>query len=141
MARCANRRRRKKNPPSWEPGGEVRVTTGDVTWGGIAGFVACDGSEVGASGIETATSCPSVLCSAQSRGIDAHGFCGSVWDTDQNFPRGAPSATQALRLVRDRMKMRRPDVRIEDERGNPVSFFQLKEMAEREGGKKNASRT
>ena len=48
-----------------------------------------------------------------------------------------PSATQALRLVRDHMKMRRPNVRIEDERGNPVSFFQLKEMAETE----KASRT
>jgi hypothetical protein len=44
-----NRRRRKKNPPSWELGGEVRVTAGDVTWGGIAGFVACDGSGVGAA--------------------------------------------------------------------------------------------
>jgi hypothetical protein len=27
------------------------------------------------------------------------------------------------------MKLRRPGVRVEDERGNPVSFFQLKEMA------------
>jgi hypothetical protein len=31
-------------------------------------------------------------------------------------------------------------VRIEDERGNPVSFFQLKEMAELEA-RKNTSRT
>jgi hypothetical protein len=44
----------------------------------------------------------------------------------------APSASEALRLIRDHMKMRRPAVRIEDERGNPVSFFQLKEMAELE---------
>jgi len=43
-----------------------------------------------------------------------------------------PSATTALQLVRTLMKQRRPGVRIEDERGNPVSFFQLKEMAERD---------
>jgi hypothetical protein len=42
----------------------------------------------------------------------------------------APSATEALRLVRVHMKLRRPAVRVEDERGNPVSFFQLKEMAD-----------
>jgi hypothetical protein len=34
----------------------------------------------------------------------------------------APSATMALRLVRDHMKLRGPAVRVEDERGNPVSF-------------------
>jgi hypothetical protein len=43
-----------------------------------------------------------------------------------------PSATEALRLVRTHMKLRRPNVRIEDERGNPVSFFQLKDAAELE---------
>jgi hypothetical protein len=47
----------------------------------------------------------------------------------------APTATQALCLVRDHMKMRRPAVRVEDELGNPVSFFQLKEMAEIEARK------
>jgi hypothetical protein len=52
----------------------------------------------------------------------------------------APSATTALQLVRTLMKLRRPGVRIEDERGNPVSFFQLKDMAELESRKKNASR-
>jgi hypothetical protein len=46
----------------------------------------------------------------------------------------------ALRLVRNHMKLRRPAVRVEDERGNPVSFFQLKEMAELEAPK-NTSRT
>jgi hypothetical protein len=46
-----------------------------------------------------------------------------------------PSATEALRLVRAHMKLRRPSVRIEDERGNPVSFFQLKETAELEAEK------
>jgi hypothetical protein len=35
----------------------------------------------------------------------------------------APSATEALCLVREHMKSRRPAVRIEDECGNPVSFF------------------
>jgi hypothetical protein len=44
----------------------------------------------------------------------------------------APSATEALGLFRDYMKFRRPKVRIEDERGNPVSFFQLKVLAESE---------
>jgi hypothetical protein len=46
-----------------------------------------------------------------------------------------PSATEALRLVRAHMKLRRPGVRIEDERGRPVSFFQLKEAAELEAKK------
>ena len=48
----------------------------------------------------------------------------------------APSATTALQLVRTLMKHRRPGVRIEDERGSAVSFFQLKEMAAQEAGKK-----
>jgi hypothetical protein len=46
-----------------------------------------------------------------------------------------PSATDALRLVRAHKKLRRPGVRIEDERGNTVSFFQLKETAELEAKK------
>ena len=49
----------------------------------------------------------------------------------------APSATMALRLVRDHMKLRRPAVRVEDERGNPVSFFQLKEIAKLEVAKRS----
>jgi hypothetical protein len=32
----------------------------------------------------------------------------------------------------------RPGVRVEDERGNPVSFFQLKEMAKLEAGNEKA---
>jgi hypothetical protein len=48
----------------------------------------------------------------------------------------APSATKALQLVRTYIKLRRPGVRIEDERGNPVSLFQLKEMAMLESGKR-----
>jgi hypothetical protein len=43
------------------------------------------------------------------------------------------SATGALRLVLHHMKLRRP---VEDERGNPVSFFELKEMAALEGVEK-----
>jgi hypothetical protein len=39
-----------------------------------------------------------------------------------------PSASDALRLVRVHMKLRRPGVRIEDERGHPVSLFELKEL-------------
>jgi hypothetical protein len=38
------------------------------------------------------------------------------------------------------MKLRRSGVQIEDERGNPVSFFQLKDMADLESRKKNAPR-
>ena len=48
----------------------------------------------------------------------------------RNFREWTPSATEALRLVRSHMKLRRPGVRIQDERGNAVSFFQLKETAE-----------
>ena len=51
------------------------------------------------------------------------------------------SATEALRLVKTHMKLRRPGVRIEDEHGNPVSFFELKEMAGPGRGKDNANRT
>jgi hypothetical protein len=58
----------------------------------------------------------------------------------RNIREQAPSATEALRLVRENTKMRRPGVAIEDERGNPVSFFQLKERAETEGQKGSASR-
>jgi hypothetical protein len=50
----------------------------------------------------------------------------------------APSATTALRLARTLVKLRRPGVRIEDERGNSISLFQLKDMADFEMRKKNA---
>jgi hypothetical protein len=48
-----------------------------------------------------------------------------------------PSATEALLLVRTYMKLRRPNVRIEDELGNPIPFFQLKDAAELEAKKMN----
>jgi hypothetical protein len=44
----------------------------------------------------------------------------------------ALSATDALQLVLDHMRMRRRGVRNEDRRGNPVTFFQLKSLAEDE---------
>jgi hypothetical protein len=53
----------------------------------------------------------------------------------RTFREWTPSASEALRVVRAHMKLRRPGVRIEDERGNPVSFFQLKEIAESEARK------
>jgi hypothetical protein len=53
----------------------------------------------------------------------------------KNFRDWTPSATEALRLVRELMKLRRPGVTVEDERGNSVSFFQLREMVELEGRK------
>jgi hypothetical protein len=43
-----------------------------------------------------------------------------------------PSATEALRLVREYMKLRRPGVRIEDETGNPVTVLQLVDWAKSE---------
>ena len=52
----------------------------------------------------------------------------------------APSASEALRLIRQHMKWRRPGVRVEDERGNPVSLFELKDMAALEDRKENVSR-
>jgi hypothetical protein len=41
----------------------------------------------------------------------------------KNMREWAPSANEALRMLRALMKLRRPGVRIEDERGNPISFF------------------
>jgi hypothetical protein len=57
----------------------------------------------------------------------------------RNMSETLPSASEALRVVRAHMQLRRPNVRIEDERGNPVSFFQLKEAAELEA--KNGNQT
>jgi hypothetical protein len=54
----------------------------------------------------------------------------------RNFRERASSATEALRLLLDHMKLRRPGVRVEDAEGNPVSFFQLKEMAKLEEDRK-----
>jgi hypothetical protein len=50
----------------------------------------------------------------------------------------APSAIEALRVVREHMKFRRPGVRIKDERGNPVTFFHLKALAESESRESNS---
>jgi hypothetical protein len=43
------------------------------------------------------------------------------------------SAAEALERVRRFEQLRRPNVRIEDVRGNPVSFFELKDEAAAEG--------
>jgi hypothetical protein len=48
---------------------------------------------------------------------------------------GALRDQSAPQLLRLHMKLRRPAVRVEDERGNPVSFFQLQEMAKLEVAK------
>jgi hypothetical protein len=53
----------------------------------------------------------------------------------------APSANEALRMARTLMKLRRPAVRIEDHHGNPVSFFELKELAQSENGKPSSKRS
>ena len=50
----------------------------------------------------------------------------------------APSATEAVRLVRDHMKLRRPHVRIEDERGNPITALQLIDLAKLETREKES---
>jgi hypothetical protein len=57
----------------------------------------------------------------------------------RTFLERVPSATEALHLVRDHIRLRRPGVRVEDERGNPVSLFQLKETAELEASNEKAS--
>ena len=48
------------------------------------------------------------------------------------------SATKALELVREYMRLRRPAVTIEGAEGEQLSFFQLKELAESESRRKNA---
>jgi hypothetical protein len=50
----------------------------------------------------------------------------------------ASSATEAVRLVRDHMKVRRPNVRIEDEGGNPVTVLQLIDLAKLETREKDS---
>jgi hypothetical protein len=73
---------------------------------------------------------------AQSRGMGMRKSFAVLTGTALKDTREwVPSATEALRLVRSHTKLRRPAVRVEDERGNPVSFFQLKEMAAGEVGK------
>ncbi len=72
------------------------------------------------------------------QGVDAQILCSLSGTGIRDTREWAPSATEALRLVRARMKLRRPGVRIEDERGNPVSFFQLKDAAEIRSQEKNS---
>jgi hypothetical protein len=50
----------------------------------------------------------------------------------------AVSATDALQLVLDYKRLRRPGIRIEDRRGNRVTFFQLKSLAEAESRERDS---
>ena len=55
--------------------------------------------------------------------------------------RDGPSlARDALERVRELMRLRRPGVRIEDERGNPISFLALKDVAEADSRKGSGAR-
>ena len=72
--------------------------------------------------------------------MDAEATYRLIGDGHSGCARVGALRMRSLRLVRHHMKLRRPAVRAEDERGNPVSFFQLKEMAELEA-RKNTSRT
>jgi hypothetical protein len=65
----------------------------------------------------------SVVRFAGSRGMDAQIFVVLSGTGIRDTREWVPSATDALRLVRSHMKLRRPGVRIQDERGNAVSFF------------------
>ena len=67
------------------------------------------------------------------------GVCRFDRDVDVGQGERTPSATEALRLVREHMKLRRPGVRIEDRHGNPVTFFQLKGLSEAESREKDRS--
>jgi hypothetical protein len=79
--------------------------------------------------------CP-VLYLAQSREVLIKGLFVLTGAGVKDTREWVPSATTALQLVRSYMKLRRPSVRIEDERGNSISFLQLKDMAELEDGRK-----
>jgi hypothetical protein len=49
------------------------------------------------------------------------------------------SASKALELVREYMRLRRPGVRVEEaEGGGELTFFQLKELAESESRRERA---
>ena len=52
----------------------------------------------------------------------------------------ANSAAEALKLTLLHMRFRRPNVTIEDEFGNPMSFFELKDMAALENRKAKTHR-
>jgi hypothetical protein len=73
------------------------------------------------------------------QGADAKEIRHFVWDSVAPRREKANSATEALELVRHLMKLRRPGVTIEDEWGDPVSFFQLKDMAAAESQREPVS--
>jgi hypothetical protein len=53
----------------------------------------------------------------------------------------ATTATEALEIVRELMRLRRPEVSIETVEGEQLSFFQLKDLAAAESPKENAPRS
>lgn len=77
---------------------------------------------------------------AKGRGMDGQIIYSFFRDWYSRYTRVGAAPTEALRLVRTLMKLRRRGVRIEDERGNPVSFLQLKEAAEQEAKKPHKSK-
>jgi hypothetical protein len=81
-----------------------------------------------------------MLGAKQERGL-RKGFVVSSGTSIKGWRDRTVSATEALKLVRLHMRLRRPKVTIEDELGMPVSFYQLKEMAVLEGGRENAHRS
>ena len=53
----------------------------------------------------------------------------------------ATTATEALEIVRELMRLRRPGVSIETVEGEQLSFFQLKDLAAAESGKESVPRS
>jgi hypothetical protein len=53
----------------------------------------------------------------------------------------ATTATEALEIVRELMRLRRPGVSIEIVEGEQLSFFQLKDLAAAESRKEDAPRS
>jgi len=73
-----------------------------------------------------------MLCLAQGRGMGMRRLLVVCLGTGiREIRELAPNATEALRLILGQ-KLRLPGVRVEDEYGKPVCFFELKEMARRE---------
>jgi hypothetical protein len=62
-----------------------------------------------------------------------------IWSGTSIQPRSeeVTSATEAVRRVLEFLRVRRPNIRIETADGDPLSYFQLRELAALEG-RKNA---
>jgi hypothetical protein len=72
--------------------------------------------------------------------MDAQNICRVNGDWHSRQARVGAICDRSASLVRAHMKLRRPGVRIEDELGNPVSFFQLKDAVELEAEKFSKSK-